>query len=175
MLNCPILIIFGQLWGNSKKKLENYYRIFINRVFEHKSVQFTGLPFRNQEFAKNWPKKIQKKLDKSIKLWQSCQKKSSSHTRMFVNWVKLNIKKKLRKFSQPLAYKIKIIESLFLVARLCTVLSASFPSFIFSILRVAFFSKKSLSQNFALRFLRLLFTSYAVKYVVVFAVVCWVC
>ena len=37
------------------------------------SLQFTGLPFRNQEFAKKLTK-IWKKMDKCIKFWHICQK-----------------------------------------------------------------------------------------------------
>ena len=49
MLNCSILVNFDAIL----KTLENQYRILINGIFELKTVQFTGLPFRNQEFAKN--------------------------------------------------------------------------------------------------------------------------
>ena len=52
MLNCSILknlVNFDAI----QKTLENHYRILINRILEIKSVHFTGLPFRNQEFAKN--------------------------------------------------------------------------------------------------------------------------
>ena len=53
MLNC--LNNFGQIRGKSKN-FENQYRILINRTFKLKTVQFTGLPFRNQEFAKKLTK-----------------------------------------------------------------------------------------------------------------------
>ena len=49
-----------------RKTLENQYQIMINRIFELKYVQFTGLPFSNQEFAER-NKQNFKKLDKSIK------------------------------------------------------------------------------------------------------------
>ena len=52
MLNCSILKIFGQI-GEILKTLENQYRILINRISEHKVVEFSGLPFRIQEIAKN--------------------------------------------------------------------------------------------------------------------------
>ena len=52
MLNCSILKIFSQFRGKSNN-LENQYRILTTVLSSLKTVQFTGLSFRNQEFAKN--------------------------------------------------------------------------------------------------------------------------
>ena len=60
MLSYSILKFFGQFWGISKN-IENQNRLQINRVFENKIVQFSGLPFRFQEIAK--------KLTKNRKNW----------------------------------------------------------------------------------------------------------
>ena len=62
------LFNFENLWSILRqiKNLENQYRTLINRTFKLKTVQFTGLPFRNQEFAGKIDQKL-KKLDKSIK------------------------------------------------------------------------------------------------------------
>ena len=54
----------------------------MNRIFEHKTVQFSGLPFCIQEVAKIMNKN-RENLDKTIKFRQSCQK-SISPTRKFV-------------------------------------------------------------------------------------------
>ena len=43
-----------------QKTLENQYRILINRNFEIKSVQFIGIPFRNQEFAEKIDQNFEK-------------------------------------------------------------------------------------------------------------------
>ena len=59
MLNCSILknlVNFEAI----QKTLENQYRILINRIFEIKSVQFIGLPFRNQEFAEKIDQNFEK-------------------------------------------------------------------------------------------------------------------
>ena len=74
MLTGPILKIFGQFWRKSKN-IEYQYRILKNRTFSHKTVQFTGLPFRIQKIAEMLTKN-RKKLNKSIKFWQICQKKT---------------------------------------------------------------------------------------------------
>ena len=52
MLNCSILKILVNFEA-IQKTLENQYRILINRISEHKVVEFNGLPFRIQEIAKN--------------------------------------------------------------------------------------------------------------------------
>ena len=63
MLNCLNLKNFVQ-FDAILKTLENQYRKLIHRIFEPKSVQFTGLPFRNQEFAEKIDQNSEK-MDKS--------------------------------------------------------------------------------------------------------------
>ena len=63
---------FWSILSQFQKTLDNQYRKLINRIFEFKTVQFTGLPFRIQKIAemltknrKNWTKA--KKFDKFVK------------------------------------------------------------------------------------------------------------
>ena len=120
--------------------------------------------------------KNREKLDKSIKFWQICQKSkfSTRWLRRFVNWVQLNTYKKLRKFSQPPAYRkinrIPIVFfSLIFIRLFCPL------TFQFSLFR--------LFSNVALPKLRFSFSSATfqdfdvvicdeVRFV--FVVVCWV-
>ena len=141
-----------------EKALENQYRILINRIFELKSVQFTELPFRNQEFAEKIDKNL-KKLDKTIKFGQIFQNYVFFSTRRFV--IETQYTQKIcEKFYYNPRPKEKIIKfpEIFLVALLLKVSYASFLFFHSSTVRVPLFSSKtSLSQNFSFRFLRLLF------------------
>ena len=59
MLNCSILKILVN-FDAILKILENQNRITINRIFELKSVQLTGLPFRNREFAEKIDQNFEK-------------------------------------------------------------------------------------------------------------------
>ena len=158
ILKCSILKIFGQFWCNSKnfrKSIPNIDKPY----FQLKRVQYTGLPFLNQDFAEKIDQNL-KKLDKSIKFWQIFQNYDFSTTR-FVNWVKLNTHRKFVRKIHKLRpkeknYRIPIIFSrrsfMQLFVRVLFVLSlVNCPCF------VSFFSTTPLSQNIAFRFLRLFF------------------
>ena len=147
----------------------------INRIFEHKTVLFSGLPFRNQENA-NKLTKNREKLDRSIKILTNLSK-----TKFF--------NKKVQKVCQlsETQYTQKVVKNFTtygLQKKLPISLNFSHRSFMYRCAHVLFrpftlqfsvfrFSITSLSQNFAFHFLPLLFR--ILMYVICDEVCCCFC